>query len=421
MSATESAERGRGEPIDADFEPAYHRQGARRHDGVGMGMAVGLSVLSALAGGAIGALAPRTPALAPLVDAAAPDELTQVRQVQAQAQRSLAEAGDKLRLIDASGGVSPTFAADYQALKANVASAQKTIANIDAGLKLLPNGPPETEALRQRIVALESVPKDPTQTTPLQIARATAALQTRVDALEARASKSLAFETASGIEPADLAARLMGLQNQTKDIETKLAAAATAQDLASVSADVKKLQGDFADVAKGAKDAIEAAKAAYAVSAATDASRSSGPFQQAYASLQAVLPDDPNVIALAPLSAKGAPTKAELRDQFGKLNLEILRASRAAESGGGLWGQLQAALAQFVVIRQTGAGDTTGDVVQRASDRLDADDLDGAVAQVARLRGAGAQVAAPWLQQARLRLEIDQRLAAIRAELARKG
>ena len=420
MSATDSAERGRGEPIDADFEPAYHRHGPA-HEGVGMGTAIGFAVLAALGGGAIGALAPRTPALAGLVDAAAPDELTQVRQVQAAAQRSLAEAGDKLRMIDASGGVSPQFAADYAALKANVTSAQKSLANINAGLQLLPNGPSETAVLRNHIAALESVPTDPNKVSPVEVARATAALQARVAALEGRASKSLAFETASGIDPADLASRLQGLQSQTKDIQSKLTATASANDLAMVSTDLKKLQGDFADVAKGAKDAIEAAKAAYAVSAATDASRSSGPFQQAYMSLQAVLPDDPNVIALGPLSSKGAPTKAELRDQFAKLNLEIVRASRAAEAGGGLWGQIQAALAQFIVVRQTGGGDMPNDVVQRASNRLDADDLAGAVTEIARLRGAGAQVAAPWLKQAQLRLEIDTRLAAIRAELARKG
>jgi hypothetical protein len=344
-----------------------------------------------------------------------------VRQVQAAAQRSLAEAGDKLRLIDASGGVSPQFAADYEALKANVATAQQKIANIDAGLKLLPNGPQETAVLREHIVALEALPKDPSQASPAQLARATAGLQARVDQLEARASKSLAFETASGVDPSTLAQRLQDLQNEAKTVQAKLQTTASADDVAAVSSDLKKLQGDFADVAKGAKDAIEAAKAAYAVAAATDASRSSGPFQQAYTSLQAVLPTDPNVIALGPLSSKGAPTKAELRDQFGKINLEIVRAARAADAGGGLWGQIQAALAQFIVVRRTGAGDTPNDVVQRASDRLDADDLAGAVTELARLKGAGAQVAAPWLSQAQLRLEIDSRLSAIRAELARKG
>jgi hypothetical protein len=419
MGATDSAERGRGEPIDADFEPAD--RGHRHHDGVGMGTAVALAAVAALGGGAIGAIAPRTPALASLIDRAAPDELTQVRQIQAEAQKSLAEAGDKLRLIDASGGVSPQFAADYAGLKANVASAKDKLAKIEVGLKLLPNGPEETQALRARIVALESLPKDPASASPQQIARATASLQARVDQLEARASRSFAFETASGIDPTDLAARMQGLQNQSKALEAKLETTASASDVAALSTDLKKLQADFADVAAGAKAATEAARAAYAVAAATDASRSSGPFPQAYASLQAVLPDDPNVLALAPLSVKGAPTRSELRDEFDKINLEIVRAARAADAGGGLWGQIQAFLAQFIVIRQTGGGDTPSTIVDRARQRLSADDLGGAVSELSRLKGAASRVAEPWLADARLRLEIDARLAAIRAQLARKG
>jgi hypothetical protein len=418
MGATDSAERGHGEPIDADFEPAYRPP---IHDGVGMGTAVALAAVAALAGGAIGAIAPRTPALAPLIDRAAPDELTQVRQAQAAAQASLAQADEKLKLIDASGGVSPVFAADYQQLKANVAAAQKKLANIDAGLKLLPNGPPETKVLRDRIVALETLPNDPSKASPEQLARAVAGLQARVNELEGRASKSLAFETASGIEPADLVARLQGLQNQSKALEAKLATTASADEVAGLSTDLKKLQADFTEVAAGAKAATEAARAAYAVAAATDASRSSGPFPQAYSALQAALPNDPNVIALAPLSAKGAPTKAELRDAFTKIELDVIRAARAEDAGGGWWGQLQSMFAQFIVIRRTGGGDQPNTIVERADQRLAADDLNGAVAELSRLRGAAAKVAAPWLANARLRLEIDTRLAAIRAQLAREG
>jgi hypothetical protein len=60
-------------------------------------------------------------------------------------------------------------------------------------------------------------------------------------------------------------------------------------------------------------------------------------------------------------------------------------------------------------------------VVELASLRLAADDLAGAVAQVERLRGAAGQTAAPWLADARRRLDIENRLAAIRADLAALG
>ena len=414
---TDSAERGHGEPIDADFEPAYR---PRHQDGVGMGTAVALAAIAALGGGAIGAIAPRTPIVS-LIDKAAPDELTQVREAQAAAQASLAQADEKLKLIDASGGVSPVFAADYAQLKANMEAAKKKMAALEASLRLPPNPPPEGKALHDRIVALETLPKDLSRASPEQVARAVAGLQARVDQLEGRASKSFAFEAASGIEPDDLVMRLQGLQNQSKALEAKLATTASASDVAGLTTDLRKLQSDFAEVAAGAKEATEAARAAYAVAAATDASRSSGPFPQAFASLQAALPNDPNVIALAPLSIKGAPTKAELRDDFAKIELDVIRAARAEDAGGGWWGQLQAMFAQFIVIRRTGGGDQPNTIVERASQRLAADDLNGAVAELSRLKGAAAKVATPWLNNARLRVEIDQRLAAIRAQLARQG
>ncbi|MGE3301553.1 MAG: COG4223 family protein, partial [Hyphomonadaceae bacterium] len=172
---------------------------------------------------------------------------------------------------------------------------------------------------------------------------------------------------------------------------------------------------------RGAKDATEAARASYAVAAATDAARSSGPFEPAYSALQAVLPNDPNVAALAPLARKGAPTREELRDEYAKLELEVVRAARAAEAGGGVWGQVQASMAQFIVVRRASDVDISGDLVDSASARLAANDFEGAVAQLSRLTGEPARRVAPWLAKAKMRVEIDQRLAAIRTQLSRKG
>src|SRR5262249_37576868 len=154
---------------------------------------------------------------------------------------------------------------------------------------------------------------------------------------------------------------------------------------------------DFPKVAEGAISAGEAARAAFAVAAATDASRSSGPFVQAFAALQSVLPEDPNVIALAPLSRKGAPTRTQLRGALAQMELETVGAARQAEAGGGFWGQVQAGLAQFIVIRQAGEVDTPNSVVDRASARIAADDLNGAVAELSRLTGPPAKVVQPWL------------------------
>jgi hypothetical protein len=414
MAAHETDERG--EPIDVDFEPAR-----RDHDGIGVGAAAALAVLAAFGGGAIGAIAPRTQALSHLLDSVAPDALTQTRLMQAQSSLTLAEAKQKLHAIDVAGGVSPTFRADYLQTKADLAVAQEKLAKLEVAMKLFPDGPEEGSVLRTRLAALEAVPKNPKDIEKIEFARVAASLQARLDVLENRAGKQAEFTIVAGATPAEIMAQLKAVQATQKTLDAKLTTAASAADLASVSGDLKTLQAQFNDVAKGAKAATDAARVAYAVSAATDASRSAGPFEAAFNALAAVAPQDANVLALAPLAKKGAPTRDELRDDFAKIELEMIRAARAGQTGGGLMGQVQASLAQFVVVRRVGERDDTGDLAEDASRRIAANDLEGAVARLQKLDGQAGKIVAPWLEKAKLRVEIDQRLAAIRTQLSRRG
>lgn len=406
---------GAADSVDVDFEPA------RQQDGIGVGTAAALAVLAAFGGGAIGAIAPRTPAMAGLLDEVAPDALTQSRQMQAEAALTLAEAKQKLHAIDVAGGVSPAFRADYIQTKADLDAAQHKLARLEVAMKLFPDGPEEGAVLYKRLAALEAVPKDPKLAAQVEFARVAASLQARLDVLEKRAGKQTEFELVAGATPAEIMGQLKVVQASQKALEGKLTVAASAADLAGVSGDLKTLQAQFNDVARGAKAATDAARIAYAVSAATDASRSAGPFVSAYNALAAVAPQDTNVIALAQIAKKGAPTRDELRDDYDKIELDIMRAARAEQSGGGMWGQVQASLAQFVVVRRVGERDDTGDLVEDASRRMAANDLEGAVERLSKLDGDAGKIAAPWLEKAKLRVEIDQRLAAIRTQLSRKG
>ncbi|MGE0829031.1 MAG: COG4223 family protein [Hyphomonadaceae bacterium] len=338
MSATDSTERGRAEPIDVEFEPADRPRKARSSssDGIGFGTALILALFTAALGAAGGALAPRIPAIDAALDQVAPDRPAQ--------QHAVADA--------ASAG--------------------------------------EYGALDQRVRSIESLIADPLA------------------------------ETASGGE-ANVSARVFAMQAGLRDVETRLQQIPSSQQIAALVAEVQRLQQELPAVAQQSRTAGEAARAAFAVAAAAEASRSSGPFEQSYQSLVALMPDDPNVRALAPLARTGAPTRIELRDSFTNLENDIIRAARQSQAGAGFWGRIQAALAQWVTVRREGEGDTPVGVVERASRRLAADDLAGAVQQLSRLSGAPARVAQPWLAQARRRLEIDTRLAAIRTELSRRG
>jgi hypothetical protein len=357
----DSSERAHAEPIDVDFEPAERpRPRPQGGGGVGMGALIACSTAAALAGGALGALAPRTPAVQTALDAVAPDALTQVRTAQAAADREMTELRAKFDNIQ-------------------VATASKQ----------------DLAQLRQS----------------LEIA----------DKRLMGAQGLMTVETAAGVDVVTIASRIAGLQSSVSGIETKLSTAATQSEVAALSEELKKLQAGFGDVAKQVELASKAATAAYAVSAATDAARASGSFEQAYVQLARILPEDPNVQALAALAKQGAPSVGELKEEWRKIETTIVRASRTSSAGEDFFSQVNAWLAQFIVVRRVGDGDTASNAVQRASSRVAADDLAGALKELATLQGAAAQAAAPWVSQARTRVEIDQRLLAIRAELAKQS
>src|SRR5262245_19318814 len=81
MNTDEAAGRGSAEPIDVEFEPAAERERpyrrARESGGVGFGTALFLSVLSAGAGAAGGAIAPRLPEVNAALNEALPASAVQ--------------------------------------------------------------------------------------------------------------------------------------------------------------------------------------------------------------------------------------------------------------------------------------------------------------------------------------------------------
>ena len=113
------------------------------------------------------------------------------------------------------------------------------------------------------------------------------------------------------------------------------------------------------------------------------------------------------------------PVDGDAGDQFAHLDNEIIRAARQGQAGAGFWGRIQAALAQWIVIRQAGSGDTPEGIVDRAQQFLAADRLADAIQELNRLPDAPKRVAQPWIRDAQRRLEIDTRITAIRQELSR--
>lgn len=246
-----------------------------------------------------------------------------------------------------------------------------------------------------------------------------AALDARLDAIEAIMNTPLAAAAAGDAGESGTASRVIALQAGLRDLETRLQQMPSTAEVLALVTEVRRLQEELPAVAAEARQAGVAARASYAVVAAGEAARASGPFEQAHAALAALLPDDPNVAALEPLSRTGAPTRLELRDRFERMDLEIIRAARRSQAGAGFWGRIQAALAQWIVIRRADAGDTPEGTVDRAEAALAGDRLEEAVEQLNRLPAAPKSVAQDWIDDASRRIEIDRRMAAIRQELSR--
>ncbi len=326
----DDGERGRAEPIEVEYEPAYRERGERH--GIGTGTAIVLALVAAGVGAAGGAVAPRVPAIQ--------------------------SALDKISPTSAGGGTTS----------------------------------PSSDA---------------------------AALDQRLDAIEAVMNAPLATAAAGEAGDGGTAARVFALQAGLRDVEGRLSTMPSTAEVQALVTEVRGLQEELPAVAAEARAASTAARASYAVVAASEAARSSGPFEQAHAALAALLPNDPNVAALEPLSRTGAPTRVELRENFERLDTEIVRAARQSQAGAGFWGRIQAALAQWIVIRRAGAGDTPEGMVERASNALRGDRLAEAIQELNSLPAAPKRVAQPWINDAQRRLEIDQRIAAIRQELSR--
>jgi hypothetical protein len=328
MAIDDDAERGRAEPIDVDYEPAYRDQ--RR--GLGLGGAVALALIAGGVGAAGGAVAPRVTGVDAALDRAFP-----------------ASAGEQ-----------------------------------------------------------RAAPA----------AQSTVELDQRLDTIEALINAPLATAAAGGgADPTT--ARVFALQANLRDVESRLTQMPSSTEVSALVTEVRRLQEELPAVAAEARAAATAARASYAVVAASEAARASGPFEQAHSALAALLPNDPNVAALAPLSRTGAPTRSELRERFTSLDNEIIRAANQAQAGAGFWGRIQAALAQWIVVRRAGGGDTPEGMVERAEGYLAADRLDDAIEELNRLPPAPKRVAQPWITDASRRLEIDRRIAAIRQELSR--
>jgi hypothetical protein len=192
-------------------------------------------------------------------------------------------------------------------------------------------------------------------------------------------------------------------------------AAAPSADLPQ-DARMAALDGRVRRLEDGQARTVNAAAAALAAATLGDAASGPRPFVDALAAVERLTPGSPHVQALAPLAARGAPTRAALAAQLIDMSARVSLAARTPPKDAGFMAQLGYAFARVVSIRRVDAVGAGPDALLVRAQRRAADgDLEGAVAMLDTLPAAARGAFADWGEQARRRIEIDGHIAALRA------
>lgn len=322
-----------------------------------------------------------------------------------------------------SGGIVPAFtelaggpaAEDPRAAEIGVLRAQ--LAELAARPAANPALAAEIDRLSRTVAALESrpasegtvaaVPADPAQPYPAQPAPDLAPLADRLSALEARLAA-----LPEGADPG-------AVQRLVEDVtELRSTTLVTAQNVQSLAQRLEQVQGAVASLQaeSGGAEGLALVVAAGQLHTTLLTGR---PFARELEAVRALAAEDPEfaeaLAALEPRAAEGLTPAVALKERFDRLAGEILRADRQRTDAS--WGeQALGRIASLVTVRRSSgevAGSGTDAIVARAQNALEHGDLKLAASELEALEGPAAEVAAPWLAEARARVAAETAAAAL--------
>ncbi|MDZ4381159.1 MAG: mitofilin family membrane protein [Parvibaculum sp.] len=227
-----------------------------------------------------------------------------------------------------------------------------------------------------------------------------------------RGLESKVGEISQGLPPAGIADQVGSIDALVRALDLRLAALAP---------DVEKMEERVGALEQAEEDPDAAARAALGLALANlaRAVESAGPFETELRVVETFLPDEPALGGLAEAAAAGVPTRAALEARFPMLAQSIFDAERHAGEDG-WWSRFVANAKSLITVRRTGeiSGDTTEAKVARMEERLKVHDLAGAVVEAEALEGPAAETAAPWIADARDRLDTDRLVRDLSARVA---
>lgn len=146
------------------------------------------------------------------------------------------------------------------------------------------------------------------------------------------------------------------------------------------------------------------------------AAQNGAPFEREWQSLSQILPQNADVLLLAPLARTGVPGRAELTRDF-NTRISAIRASSGQNSGkqAGMMAKAKTALGSLVSVRRVdGRAAGVDAVLTTVEAALESGDLNGAITALGNLDDSARKAAQGWLTQAQARLTLEQALARLK-------
>ncbi len=243
----------------------------------------------------------------------------------------------------------------------------------------------------------------------INVAPAPPAPDARLDVLEREVANLAARPSPPAVSPDQVRA----LEGRIADLERQLME--RNREDPGLAAKVAGLERSLADLAElREQGAAQMNAVALMLSAARlrDIALRGRPFAAELETVRKLGPDLPALQDLVPLSA-GVATPAILAARFAPLPATLIAAGDAPVTD--MWGRIQRWARRLITVRPVGeaAGSDPGAIAARAEMRLQAGDLDAALAEVRQLQGPAAEAAAEWRAEAERRLALERALTAL--------
>jgi len=264
----------------------------------------------------------------------------------------------------------------------------------------------QVDALAQRITKIEgmlakSPANDPSVSERLSAAdNALKSLGIALTALT-KQSEDAAAGAADARVRADAAEKAVTqLRNSVQDLTRNSSAGLSPADFDTVQKRLTALEQATKSVPVDA-----AARLALSAAARRDAVASGAPFVAELDEARSLGADEKTLKLLAPFAANGVPTAAALGKELSVLIPAMLKASGGQVSAGSFLERIEANASKLVRIRPVGtpAGDDASAVLARTEVEAAHADIDGALADLAKLDAATRAPAQGWIEKARAR------------------